>query len=213
MAHYRPPDTLPPVVKNLLIVNVIVFFAQMAFKDYGIYLSEDRILSYFTIYGALWPLDSGLFKVWQLVTHMFMHGDIMHILFNMFGLWMFGRYLENFWGPKRFLQFYMICGLVAGITHLLLHSGEGYAVGASGAIMGVFAGFAYLFPNAPLYIMLIPIPVKAKYAIPGLMAIDLFGGIAQLPGDNIAHWAHLGGAVTGLVLVLFWNKRNRKHFY
>jgi membrane associated rhomboid family serine protease len=204
MAHFRPPETFPPVVKNLLIANVIVFFAQWAFHNQGIFLE---------LYGALWPVDSGIFRIWQLITHMFMHGNLAHLLFNMFGLWMFGRYLENFWGGKRFLQFYMVCGLIAAGAHLLLHSGEGYAVGASGAIMGVFAGFAYLFPNAPLYFMFIPIPIKAKYAIPGLMAIDLFGGIAQMPGDNIAHWAHLGGAVAGLALVMFSNKRNRKNFY
>ena len=127
---------------------------------------------------------------------------------------MFGKILENFWGSKRFLQFYMISGLVAGIVQLLM-GGFSYAVGASGAIMGLMAGFAYLFPNTELYIMFIPIPVKAKYVIPGLMALDLFGGIANTSGDNVAHWAHLGGAAAGLIMVIFWNKSkgNRRNFY
>lgn len=195
-------ESLPPVVKNLLIVNGVVFLAQLVF-------AQSKVLE---IYGALWPFNSGYFKIWQLITHMFMHANFMHILFNMFGLWMFGSVLENFWGPKRFFQFYIVCGLIAAIAHLL--SGpDYYAVGASGAIMGVLAGFAYLFPNTPLYLMLIPIPIKAKWAIPGLMAIDLFGAIGQRPDDNVAHWAHLGGAFAGLVLVIFWNRNNRRTFY
>ena len=206
MAHYRPSESMPPVVKNLIIANAMVFLAQHIFYNQGNPLE---------LYGALWPVESGNFKIWQLITHMFMHDvhSFFHILFNMLALWMFGRILESYWGPKRFFQFYMICGLVAGISHLLFQNGGGYAVGASGAVMGVLAAFAYLFPNSPLYIMLIPIPIKAKYAIPGLMALDLFGGIAQVEGDNIAHWAHLGGALAGLALVYFWNKKNRRNFY
>ena len=207
MAQYRATESLPPVVKNLLIANGLVFLAQSIFKNQYIFFGHSL-----EEWGALHPLKSGYFRIWQLVTHMFMHADILHILFNMFGLWMFGRILENFWGPKRFFQFYMICGLMAGVAHLLLGSSVGFAYGASGAVMGVFAAFAYLFPNTPLFLMFIPIPVKAKWAIPGLMAIDLFSGIAQMPGDNIAHWAHLGGAAAGLLLVIFWNLKNRKTF-
>lgn len=195
---------LPPVVKNLLIANVLIFIAQLMFRN-----SETPL----ELYGALWPIASGNFKIWQLVTHMFMHGGWFHLLFNMFTLFMFGAMLEQLWGSKRFFNFYMICGIVAGLAQLLLSADFGYAVGASGAIMGVLAAFTYLFPNTPLYIMFIPIPIKAKYAIPGLMAMDLFGSVAQVQGDNIAHWAHLGGAVTGFILVLIWNKTNRNTFY
>jgi membrane associated rhomboid family serine protease len=149
---------------------------------------------------------------------MFMHqavysnGDIAfaHILFNMFALWMFGSNLERFWGAKRFLTFYLLCGLAAGITQLVMQR-DGTAVGASGAIMGIMAGFAYLFPNTEMFIMFIPIPIKAKYVVPGFMALDLFGGISG--GDNIAHWAHLGGAFAGLIIVIIWNKTNKKTFY
>lgn len=195
---------LPPVVKNLLIANVLIFIAQLMFHN-GEHPLE--------LYGALWPIASGNFKIWQLVTHMFMHGGWFHLLFNMFTLFMFGAMLEQLWGSKRFFNFYMICGIAAGLAQLLINPDFSYAVGASGAIMGVLAAFAYLFPNTPLYIMFIPIPIKAKYAIPGLMAMDLFGSVAQVQGDNIAHWAHLGGAITGFILVLIWNKTNRNTFY
>lgn len=195
---------LPPIVKNLLIANVLIYLAQLYFA---------RTETPLELYGALWPLASGNFKIWQLVTHMFMHGSWFHIFFNMFTLYMFGAQLEQVWGSKRFFNFYMICGIVAGVAQLFLGGDDGYAVGASGAIMGVLAAFTYLFPNTPLYLMFIPIPIKAKYAIPGLMALDLFGGISNTAGDNIAHWAHLGGAAAGFILVLLWNKTNRNTFY
>ena len=196
--------SLPPVVKNILIANVVIFFAQFIFEKQGIFLEQ---------WGALFPYQSPHFRIWQLVTHMFMHAGLFHILFNMFALYMFGAMLENLWGAKRFLNFYMVCGIVAGIAQLLLDPNFDLAVGASGAIMGILAAFAYLFPNTPLYLMFIPIPIKAKYAIPGLMALDLFGAIGQVPGDNIAHWAHLGGALAGFIMVLLWNKTNRNTFY
>jgi membrane associated rhomboid family serine protease len=168
---------------------------------------------------------------------MFAHGPIYHILFNMFALWMFGRILENVWGPKKFLLFYLVCGIGAAACHLiiqyfrceeLLHMFQANpmdpkisnllgalstAVGASGAIMGLLAAFAYLFPNTELYIMFIPVPIKAKWVVIGMAAIDLFGGVANLNGDNVAHFAHLGGALTGFILVLIWNKTNRRTFY
>ena len=149
---------------------------------------------------------------------------------------MFGRVLESVWGSKRFLTFYLICGVGAALFHLLMqylraeylllpavlnsdqlgfNKYEGAlagAVGASGAIMGVMAAFAYLFPNTPLYIMFLPIPIKAKWAILGYVAIDLFGGFGVI-NDNVAHFAHLGGAITGFILVFVWNKTNRKTFY
>ncbi len=195
---------LPPVVKNILIANIVVFIAQYVFARQGIFLEQ---------WGALFPYASPYFKIWQLITHMFMHAGIFHILFNMFALYMFGGMLEDLWGGKRFFNFYMICGIVAGLAQLLFDRHFPMAVGASGAIMGLLGAFAYLFPNTQLCLMFIPIPIKAKYAIPGLMALDLFGGIASVPGDNIAHWAHLGGAAAGLIMVFLWNKTNRNTFY
>lgn len=198
-------SNLPPVVKNLLIINGLVFLAGFVFKD-------SEIATYMA-YGALWPIDSGFFRIWQPITHLFMHGGFGHIFFNMFTLWMFGRILENFWGSKRFLQFYLICGIAAAAAHLL--TSDSAAVGASGAIMGLMAAFAYLFPNTELFIIFIPVPIKAKYVVPGLMALDLFGGVQNNPDDNIAHWAHLGGAIAGLIIVMIWNKGkgNRRNFY
>ncbi|MEO6915647.1 MAG: rhomboid family intramembrane serine protease, partial [Chitinophagaceae bacterium] len=163
---------------------------------------------YAEYWGALWPWQSGNLKLWQLITHMFMHGGLGHIFFNMFALWMFGPALEHLWGPKRYFQFYMACGIIAGVAQLLLSAGTAPAVGASGAIMGVLAAFAYLYPETNLYVMLIPIPIKAKWAIPALIAIDLFGGVAGRPEDNIAHFAHLGGAFAGIVLAYIWRRNS-----
>jgi membrane associated rhomboid family serine protease len=204
--QFTRPDAFPPIVKNLIIINALVWIAQNALdKTYNL-----------TYWLALWPIGHEMFRPYQIATHMFTHGPIFHILFNMFGLYMFGRILENVWGAKRFLFFYLACGVGAAVAHLVVQYYTGtvsYAVGASGAVMGIFAAFAYLFPNTELFIMFIPFPVKAKYAVIGLAAIDLFGGVARFSTDNVAHFAHLGGALTGFILVLIWNKRNRRRFY
>lgn len=200
-------------------------------------LMPEKLHTYLVQAGALDEADK--FKPYQIATHMFSHAPppmLFHILFNMFALWMFGRILENVWGGKRFLFFYLACGLGAAALHLgmqyfrceqLLQAFEANdiaaikdnlgaaapALGASGAIMGVMAAFAYTFPNTELYIMFLPIPIKAKWAVIGFMALDLFGGVAKISGDNIAHFAHLGGAITGFLIVLYWNKTNRKTLY
>ena len=190
-----------PVVLNLIIINVLVYLIQAMFDG------PDEIISRKI---ALFPYNSPEFNPYQLVTHMFAHGGFFHLFFNMFVLWMFGTMLEKIWGPKRFFIFYFACGLAAGIAHLLLQNAP--AVGASGAIMGLFAAFAYLFPNTELIIFPIPVPVKAKYAVAIMAAFDLFGGVYSA-GSNIAHFAHLGGLVMGFILVLIWNKTNKKTFY
>ena len=130
----------------------------------------------------------------------------------MLTLWIFGSHLETFWGGKRFLFFYIVCGIFAGVAQLIMQN-EGVALGASGSIMGLMAAFAYLFPNTELIILPLPIPVKAKYLIPLMMAYDLFGGVAPQMGDNVAHWAHLGGALAGIVIVIIWNRTNRQTLY
>ncbi len=210
---YYKPNNFPPIVKNLIIINVLVWLAQVVL-DPQIGLTDKL---------ALYPLGTPEFKPYQIATHMFAHAAragrsivFYHILFNMFALWMFGRILENVWGGKRFLIFYLICGVGAAAVHLAVQyftGGFAAAVGASGAIMGVFAAFGYLFPNTELFILFIPFPIKAKWAVLGLAAIDLFGGLSNFSGDNVAHFAHLGGALTGFILVLIWNKTNRKNFY
>jgi membrane associated rhomboid family serine protease len=191
-----------PVVLNLIIINALVFLAQY-FLDSSVGI---------TGYVALFPYGSPFFSPYQLATYMFAHGGFMHIIFNMYALWIFGTTLERVWGPKRFLVFYLVCGLAAGITQLFIMK-EGYTVGASGAIMGLLAGFAYLFPNTEFFILPIPFPIKAKYMVAIYAAIDLFGGISPSTTDNTAHYAHLGGLVMGFILVIAWNKTNKKTFY
>lgn len=226
---------ITPVILNLIIINVLVYFAQQLISPFNV-----------TEWGALHFYQSPVFKPHQLVTHMFMHdtNGIGHLLFNMLTLWIFGTMLENYLGSKRFLIFYLICGFGAGLlTQLSIpysagmfaksaagvqlaaehglavadiitqYEAEYQMIGASGAIMGVMAAFAYLFPNTELYIMLIPVPVKAKYVIPVYVLIDLFGGFYQFAGDNIGHFTHLGGALVGFLLIYYWNKTNRKTFY
>lgn len=207
-------DRFPPVVKNLIIINILVWVAQLMYdKQLGL-----------TLKLGLWPVGSPFFEPYQVATHMFAHAtydlagriSFFHILFNMFGLYMFGRILENVWGHKRFLFFYLACGIGAAATHLIMQyvmGGFSVAVGASGAVMGVFVAFGYLFPNTELMIIPIPVPIKAKWVVILYILIDLFGGFGNMAGDNIAHFAHLGGALTGFLLVLYWNKTNRRTLY
>lgn len=215
MSNFRftRPSGFPPIVKNLIIINVLVWVAQLVFDN------EYQL----TLKLALWPIDTPYFEPYQIATHMFAHaaygpgGQIVlfHILFNMFGLFMFGRILENVWGPKRFLVFYLACGVGAAVAHLLMQYIMGsfsFAVGASGAVMGIFVAFAYLFPNTEVMIIPIPIPIKAKWLAIGYILIDLFSGIGQVQA-GIAHFAHLGGALTGFIIVLIWNKTNRRTLY
>ena len=229
MAYGNSFQRTTPIVLNLIIINVLAFFAQMAFGGSAPLNSVNDLF-------ALHHYKSEEFKPYQLITHMFMHGSIFHLLFNMLALWMFGSVIERVWGPKKFLTFYLICGVVAALTqmgtyifdywqvdHALLTSEQemiyqqalriGCTVGASGAIMGIVAAFGYLFPNTELFIIPIPFPIKAKWAITGIIALDVFGGVSRVPGDNVAHFAHVGGAVMGLLLVIFWNKTNKKTFY
>lgn len=198
--NYRPSRSIPPIVLNLIIINAIVFVAQLAL-DSTFFLTERF---------GLYSYDDPRFEPYQIVTHMFLHGGFLHILFNMYALWLFGAALERIWGPKRFLIFYFVCGLAAGVAEMLFVNG-GPAIGASGAIMGLLAAFAYTFPNTEFFIIPFPFPIKAKWMAAIYAGIDLFGGFAG--GDNIAHFAHLGGLVMGFILVIIWNKTNKKTFY
>jgi membrane associated rhomboid family serine protease len=199
--NYRPSSRFTPVVLNLIIINAIMFVAQMVL-DSSLDITNKL---------ALYSYNSGLFEPYQLVTHMFLHGGFLHILFNMYALWLFGTVLERLWGPKKFLIFYLICGLAAGVAQMFM--GNGAAIGASGAIMGLLAAFAYTFPNTEFYILPFPFPIKAKYMAAIYAAIDLFGGFSGGSGDNIAHFAHLGGLVMGFILVIIWKKTEKKTFY
>jgi membrane associated rhomboid family serine protease len=223
-------QSIPPVIKNLLIINALAFFATQIFGKAPV----------FNLF-ALHDIRSSLFKPHQLVTHMFLHGGFPHILFNMLAVWMFGSVLENLWGSKRFLIFYMLCGLGAAALHLgvlymelteayqrlaalppsMYESETAYrlageinqaTVGASGAVFGCLAAFGYLFPNSLVYLYAF-IPIKAKWFVIIYAGLELWLGVRNSAGDNVAHWAHLGGALVGFLLVLYWNKKNRRHFY
>ena len=232
---------IPPVVKNLLIINVI-FYIGTVFLYPALF---EKLSMHFVLSEAFQPF--------QIITHMFMHSQFgfMHILFNMFALWMFGSPLERVWGPQKFLTFYLITGLGAIGLHTLVTYIEfqsltsalssieiqtiveasryeaermqpnfqkiwmvynGEIVGASGAIYGLLVAFGMLFPNTPLMLIFFPVPIKAKYFIPILMVIELTMGVGQFRWDNIAHFAHLGGALFGFIIVMIW-KKNRTTFY
>jgi membrane associated rhomboid family serine protease len=234
MTEFRPGgfQILPLVVKNLLIINVLVFIAQQVFEGTGAFSMEN--------YFALHDVRSVYFRPHQIVSYLFLHGGFFHIFSNMFALWMFGSALENYWGPKRFIIFYLLCGIGAGLLHLGVLYYENNAVleaikvyppeaqkelfnnpnfllnsatlGASGSVFGCLAAFGYLFPNSLIYLYFF-LPVKAKWFVIAYAAMELFAGVRNSAGDNVAHWAHLGGALVGILLVLYWNKTNRRTFY
>jgi membrane associated rhomboid family serine protease len=210
---------LPPVIKNLIIINGLFWLAQITIGRDAIDMTGLFALHYY---------ESEYYKPWQFLTYMFMHdpNSFFHILFNMFGLWMFGSTLENLWGSTRFIIFYLLCGLGAGFVHmgalwfdfhklpyeLLMNRIDIPTLGASGAVMGIFAAFGYTFPNSEMIILPIPFPIKAKYAMIGLVVLDIIGGISN-DQSGVAHFAHVGGAVVGILILLIWNKNNRKTFY
>ena len=213
---------LPTAVKNLLIINAIMFLADLALTRFGINLSNILGLHFFM---------ASDFRPWQLLTYMFMHGNFSHLFFNMFALWMFGNTLENIWGTKRFLIFYILCGLGAG----LMQEGVQYieyvtslshyqnvnmggsiipmgqylnymtTVGASGAIYGLLLAFGMMFPNSMIYLYFV-MPIKAKWFVIGYAVIELLTGIFAT-SDGVAHFAHLGGMLVGLIILLIWKKK------
>ncbi len=272
MTQFTPPpfQILPPIIKNLIIINVLIFLAKLTIDKSGVFSMED-------VFG-LHHVKSPLFEPWQIITHLFMHGNWGHIFFNMLALWMFGSVLENLWGGKKFITFYFICGIGASLLHLTflwfnyqdmvnqmmaikqhatpenvalffqkfsLADYKGASgvlssyvtepnnlmakttaiswvndytllrlntptVGASGAIAGILAAFLYLFPNTEIYLYFL-IPVRAKWLGVIYFGQELYFAITNSEGDNVAHWAHLGGALVGFLLVLTWNK-NRRSF-
>lgn len=264
---------MTPIVRNLLIINVIMFVitAVMPLAIGGVELYRLLAFHYY---------ESDYFRPHQLITYMFLHGGFGHIFFNMFAVFMFGKVLEQVWGPKRFLIFYMVTGIGAGIIHMGYTAFEMYriaddvavfaasgnadsflsiakdhfagiydptyvsqvydglsagqfgaeaeamegirewteykmdipTVGASGAVFGLLLAFGMLFPNTPLMLIFLPIPIKAKYFVMLYAGFELFMGIQDRPGDNVAHFAHLGGALFGFILVKLWS-RDRANFY
>lgn len=223
---------MPTVTKNLIIINVLFYLGTIVAQSYGIDLADYLGLHFFL---------GKDFNPAQLITYMFMHGGFTHLFFNMFAVWMFGRILEQVWGPKRFLFYYILCGIGAGIIQeivqyisLLPDMAAGFkqvqlitgnytdipiqdyfnmmnTVGASGAVYAILLGFGMLFPNQQLFIFPLPFPIKAKYFVIGYALIELYSGFANNPNDNVAHFAHLGGMIFGFILIMYWKKKNNDH--
>ncbi len=235
-------NNMTDTVKQLLLLNILFFVGS-----YFVPQATDLL--------ALHYFESAKFQLWQPLSHMFMHGNLMHIFFNMFALVSFGSALEHFWGPKKFLFFYFSCGIGAAVIHTgvnyyyfhdalntliangfqkaeifkILNEGKFMTswqavlspstfesmigaltptVGASGAIYGLLVAFAFMFPNAELALMFIPVPIKAKYFVPGIVLLDLFSGVTgySIFGGGIAHFAHVGGAAVGFLMMWYWKK-------
>ena len=186
---------LPTIVKHLLIINVLMYFAYYVLLKQGIIN-----LNY---YLGIWSLSTGLFRIWQPLTYMFMHGSFDHLFFNMFSLWMFGSALENYWGSKRFLFYYLVCGIGAGLLNMLV-PGAHVSVGASGAVYALLLAFGMMWPNNYIYLYFL-VPIRTKWFIIGMIVIELFEGIFRST-DGIAHFAHLGGMLIGFLIILYWKR-------
>ncbi|MEL7186849.1 MAG: rhomboid family intramembrane serine protease [Pseudomonadota bacterium] len=195
-------SAVPDAVFLLLITNALVFASQ-------------QMATYFTTYHfALWPIASNEppFAVWQLLTYGWMHADMTHIAFNMFGLWMFGSDLERLWGPQRFIIFYLVCVAGAGIIQLLVAAYEGGiypTVGASGGLFGILLAYGLTFPNRVVVPLFPPIPMRAITFVFVFGALELFLGISgAAPG--IANFAHVGGMLFGFLMLQFWKRPRRR---
>lgn len=234
-----PFANMPPVTKNLLVINILFFIATYALA---------KVIDLNALFAAYYPL-SPAFRPWQIITYMFMHGGLTHILFNMFALYSFGPMLEYTLGSKKFFNYYFITGIGAYVLYMVVQAVQIHTLtgafsiphpeieasyfnyggpenaqklygfmnfpmlGASGAIFGILVGFAMLFPNLEMMIMFIPVPIKAKYVVIGYIAIELFTGIGRFAGDNVAHFAHLGGALFGFLLIKIWGIKRPNNFY
>lgn len=220
-------NKLLPITKNLLIINVLCWMGTMALSKYGIDIHK--------LFGLHFFLAPG-FRLWQLLTYMFLHDGFQHIFFNMFAVWMFGSVMEREWGSKRFLIFYLLCGVGAGLTQELcqfIHYEMVYAnydvvalgsgvtvpmttyldrlltVGASGAVYGILLGYGMTYPNNQLFIIPFPFPIKAKWLITGYVVLELVLGLKNNAADNVAHFAHLGGMLAGFLIILWWRRKER----
>jgi membrane associated rhomboid family serine protease len=230
-----PFANMPPVVKNLLIINIIFFIATYALSQF---------VNLTALLAVFYP-DSPFFKPWQVITYMFMHGGFTHIFFNMFALFSFGPMLEYTMGSKKFFNYYFITGIGGFVLYMAAEALEVHSIlgafstaganpslqitpdqqqtlqniygtpmlGASGAIFGILVGFGLLFPDLEMMIMFIPVPIKAKYVVIGYVALELFTGIGRFAGDNVAHFAHLGGGLFGFLLIKLWGIKKPNNFY
>lgn len=203
---------LPTITRYLLIANFIIFFlAGIVERTFGIDLNTIGGLHYYSAHSFHW---------WQPLTYMFLHADISHILFNMLAVWMFGATLENAWGSRRYLIYYLVCGVGAAIIQECVWSMMPFhplqleflnTIGASGAVFGILFAFGWLFPDTPMFILFIPIPIRARTIVIIYALVELFAGMGNMMGthiDNVAHFAHLGGMLFGWLLLLYWRHNN-----
>lgn len=223
---------IPPVTKNLLIINFLAFLATVVLEQRGIDLAT---------VGGLHFFMASDFHIYQLVTYLFLHANFMHILSNMFGLWMFGCVIENVWGQKKFLFYYISCGIGAGLLQELAQFGSFYymihaqdasvgitdlfvigqqlstqlngwtTIGASGAVYAVILAFGMTFPNERLFIIPFPFPIKAKWFVVIYVAFEFFSALSSA-GDGVAHTAHLGGMLFGFLMIRYWNRHPGQRF-
>lgn len=215
MRTYGSNSIFPPVIKGLLITNIVIFFIQYLFID-NISFGGTPLGEYFIKYLALQPIDGiNIFSIgtranfypWQLISYQFLHGGFMHLFFNMFALWMFGIELEHLWGSKKFLIYYLLAGIGAGLVQLFvspLFTPVGPTIGASGSIYGVLLAFGLTFPNRPIFMFPFFIPIPAKIFVLIYAAIEMISGFSG--NDGIAHFAHLGGALTGFLLLKYGDR-------
>lgn len=204
--------SLPSVTKNLLIINVLCFFADYVLESrFGISLTNLFGLHYFL---------SPVFFIWQPLTYMFMHANFSHLFFNMFAVFMFAPPLEQRWGSKRFLTYYLFSGVGAACVQTFvwwLMFGEAAAlhvtIGASGAVFGILFAFGWLFPDVRMFVFPIPIPIRARVFVIIYALIELFAGLANVSGDNVAHFAHLGGMLFGWILLLWWRRNDDNNIF
>jgi membrane associated rhomboid family serine protease len=220
------PFNLTPAVKNLLIINILFFLATQLLPQLNL-----------EVHLSAFYFNSPLFEFWQPITYMFMHAGFQHILFNMLALVMFGAAIEQTLGTKRFLEYYFITGLGALVLHMTVQALEVYnavgsitipyakelplnqlpdtylspVLGASGAVFGILLAFGFLFPNTEMIMIFFPVPIKAKYMVIGYMVLELYGGVARAPGDSVAHFAHLGGALFGFIMLKIWGYRSMRY--
>lgn len=184
---YQPGgfSLMPPAIKALIISNVLIFL-------FGLLIPPLRE------YGALWPIGSGRFEIWQLITYLFLHGGFGHLFFNMLALWMFGMEIENYWGTKHFTSYYFTCGVGAGILNMIF-THDAPTIGASGAVYGVLLAFGMMFPDRYIYFYFF-IPIKAKYLVAIYAVLEFFASLGG-SDSNVAHFAHLGGMIIGFIYI------------
>ena len=199
--NINPAFRTPPVVKNLIIANCLLYLAIYLIPSANSFLGQ---------YGQLFWVGSPRFHLYQFVSYMFLHGSFSHLFFNMFALWMFGRTLEYELGARRFLTYYFICGIGAAIFQILVAwvAGEYYftMIGASGATMGLLMAFGVMHPNNQIFVFPIPMPIKAKWFVIGYIILEVVQGWG-VAGDGIAHFAHVGGMLWGWALLHYWKNR------